>query len=290
MSDIYAEFGVNNAVISSGLTPEEHEQEMLSKPVEVRDRDDRIEVVESNEDEEGHEEGTQQEQDGDDQEGQEDYTDEEGGEPDNGFGPVGEPDAELVSNSEQIGEHEAAFDDMVTTAVDRGLPTESVDRIRQEYDNDDGLSEKSYKELAEAGYSRAFVDSYIRGQEALVQQYVSGIMEYAGGRKSFDALFTHLQTHSPDSAEALEQAMANRDLRTVKALINLAAGSRAKSFGKPAARSVTKRGVPATAAGAPAAEGYTSTSQMIKAMSDPRYSHDAEYRASVERKVAVSNF
>lgn len=286
MSDIYAEFGVNNAVISSDNI-EEHEQAMLAKPIEVRDGDDRIEAVESDES------TSEEETEGQAQEvelSESDESDESGeteGE-DAPFQPVGEPSEELVQSSERIAEHEGAFTDMVDTAIERGLSAESVARIQQEY-AEDGLTEKSYQELAAAGYSKNFVDSYLRGQEALVEQYVAGVIAFAGGQQNFDALYTHLQTNSPDSAEALVAAMENRDLKTVKAIINLAAGSRSKTFGKPAARSVTKRGIPAAAV-AVKTEGFTSSAQMIKAMSDPRYATDAEYRRSVEQKVAASSF
>ncbi|AWD92651.1 head assembly [Dickeya phage Ninurta] len=285
MSDIYAEFGVNNAVISSDNI-EEHEQAMLAKPIEVRDGDDRIEAVESDE-------STVDETEGEAQEVELSESDEsdESGETEGEaapFQPVGEPSEELVQSSERIAEHEGAFTDMVDTAIERGLSAESVARIQQEY-AEDGLTEKSYQELAAAGYSKNFVDSYLRGQEALVEQYVAGVIAFAGGQQNFDALYTHLQTNSPDSAEALVAAMENRDLKTVKAIINLAAGSRSKTFGKPAARSVTKRGIPAAAV-AVKTEGFSSSAQMIKAMSDPRYATDAEYRRSVEQKVAASSF
>lgn len=285
MSDIYAEFGVNNAVISSDNI-EEHEQAMLAKPIEVRDGDDRIEAVESDESTVDETEGEAQEVELSESD-ESDESDETEGEA-APFQPVGEPSEELVQSSARIAEHEGAFTDMVDTAIERGLSAESVARIQQEY-AEDGLTEKSYQELAAAGYSKNFVDSYLRGQEALVEQYVAGVIAFAGGQQNFDALYTHLQTNSPDSAEALVAAMENRDLKTVKAIINLAAGSRSKTFGKPAARSVTKRGIPATAV-AVKSEGFTSSAQMIKAMSDPRYATDAEYRRSVEQKVAASSF
>lgn len=285
MSDIYAEFGVNNAVISSDNI-EEHEQAMLAKPIEVRDGDDRIEAVESDESTVDETEGEAQEVELSESD-ESDESDETEGEA-APFQPVGEPSEELVQSSSRIAEHEGAFTDMVDTAIERGLSAESVARIQQEY-AEDGLTEKSYQELAAAGYSKNFVDSYLRGQEALVEQYVAGVIAFAGGQQNFDALYTHLQTNSPDSAEALVAAMENRDLKTVKAIINLAAGSRSKTFGKPAARSVTKRGIPAAAV-AVKSEGFTSSAQMIKAMSDPRYATDAEYRRSVEQKVAASSF
>lgn len=205
------------------------------------------------------------------------------------FTPLGDTPQELISASEQLGEHEEGFQEMINIAAERGLSAEAIERIQQEYDSDDGISAKSYAELAEIGYTKAFVDSYIRGQEALVEQYVSSIIEYAGGRDKFEALHTHLETHNPEAAQSLDAALENRDLATIKAIINLAGQSRAKTFGRKPARSVTNRAIPAKPQ-APKVEGFATRAEMVKAMSDPRYRHDSAYRRSVEQKVYHSKF
>ena len=151
------------------------------------------------------------------------------------------------------------------------------------------MSDASYAKLAEIGYTKAFIDSYIRGQEALVEQYVNSVIEYAGGRDRFDALYNHLETHNPEAAQSLDNALTNRDLATVKAIINLAGESRAKAFGRKPTRSVTNRAIPAKPQ-ATKREGFADRSEMIKAMSDPRYRTDANYRRQVEQKVIDSNF
>lgn len=83
--------------------------------------------------------------------------------------------------------------------------------------------------------------------------------------------------------------MMNRDLATIKAIINLAGESYTKKFGKPANRSVTKRATPVKPV-ARQKEGFTNQAEMIKAMSDPRYRSDAAYRQMVEQKVIDSSF
>ncbi|WP_289474857.1 capsid assembly protein, partial [Klebsiella pneumoniae] len=211
--------------------------------------------------------------------------DEEGSEE---FEPVGDVPDELNEASSQLEEHEAGFEEMVNQAAERGLSEETIVRIQQEY-GEDGLSEESYEELAKAGYSKSFVDSYIRGQEALVEQYVQSVMEYAGGEAQFQAIYNHLEVSNPDAAESLVSALENRDLATVKAIVNLAGASRAKTFGKPAARSISKRAVPAAPVRTKQS-GFESQAEMIAAMSDPRYRHDSKFRAEVERKMMYSQF
>ena len=296
-ADVYASFGVNNAVMT-GSTPTEHEQNMLSLDVAARDGDDAIVLSEepSYHNDDPYAAGKDPFANEEDDEGRIQVRISEDGkeaEFDTGsdnaeFEPLGDTPEELSQVTEQLGQHEEGFQAMVEQAVERGLSAESVTRIYEEYEAD-GISEKSYAELEAAGYSRAFVDSYISGQEALVDQYVNQVVAFAGGKERFSAIHTHLEATNPAAAESLETAMMNRDLATVKAIINLAGESYTKKFGKPANRSVTKRATQVKPV-ARQKEGFTNQAEMIKAMSDPRYRSDAAYRQMVEQKVIDSSF
>lgn len=311
-ADVYASFGVNSAVLT-GSTPEEHQENMLALDVAARDGDDAIELNTNSDDpygsdvdpfgepEEGRmqvrisadgsdeqdgEEGSEEEQPGDEEGQLEEVTEE--GEPEE-FKPIGETPADINEASQQLEEHEAGFNDMVATAIERGLSQDAVTRIQQEYQNEDSLSDESYRELAEAGYSKAFVDAYIRGQEALVNQYVEKVMDFVGGRERFQQVYSHMQTNNPEGAEALIKAFESRDVATMKTILNLAGQSRDKTFGKKAERSIAKRATPAKPAPRKAV-GFESQAEMIKAMSDPRYRTDSKYRREVEQKVIDSTF
>lgn len=298
-ADVYASFGVNSAVMTGGSVSA-HEQNMLALDVAARDGDDAIELVEEEERGERDPYDTSDPFGEEDDEGRIQVRIGEGGEPSEPevteefteggeeFTPLAEVPAELTTASEQLEEHEQGLADMIETAIERGLSAEAVERIQEEYEAD-GISEKSYAELAAVGYSRAFIDSFVRGQEALVDAYVASVKEYAGGAEKFDALYSHLETSNPEAAESLMSALESRDLGTVKAIINLAGTSRAKTFGRQPTRSVTQRAIPAKAQ-APKVEGYATRAEMVKAMSDSRYRSDAAYRAEVERKVWASNF
>ncbi|ATW57746.1 capsid assembly protein [Escherichia phage EG1] len=299
-ADVYASFGVNSAVMSGGSV-EEHEQNMLALDVAARDGDDAIELASDEEETErdlydnsdpfGQEddEGRIQVRIGDGSEPTDVDTGEDDFEGTEEFTPLGETPEELVAASEQLGEHEEGFQEMINIAAERGMSAETIEAIQREYEENEELSDASYAKLAEIGYTKAFIDSYIRGQEALVEQYVNSVIEYAGGRERFDVLYSHLETHNPEAAQSLDNALTNRDLATVKAIINLAGESRAKAFGRKPTRSVTSRAIPAKPQ-ATKREGFADRSEMIKAMSDPRYRTDANYRRQVEQKVIDSNF
>ena len=251
----------------------------------------RISADGSDEDEpQGDDESTEGEGEEEQQDDTESQSEEvtEGDEPEE-FKPIGETPADINEASQQLEEHEEGFNDMVATAIERGLSQDSVTRIQQEYQNDEGLTEASYAELAAAGYSKSFVDAYIRGQEALVNQYVDKVMDFVGGRERFQQVYGHMKTNDPEGAETLIKAFEARDVATMKTILNLAGKSRDKTFGKPAERTITKRATPAKPV-ARKAEGFESQAEMIKAMSDPRYRSDSKYRREVEQKVIDSTF
>lgn len=291
MSDIYAEFGVNGAVMSSNNITE-HEQNMLALPTSVRDGDESIETIDP---ETEVELGTEQDQDTDVE-----VTDNEAGDGDNDaaeegseteFTPLGEPDAELVESSRQIDEYAEGFAQMREQAIKAGLSAEVADQIEAEYERDNQLSEASLKALEAVGYSRGFVRSFINGQEALANTYVSQIQAYAGGPEKFQAILSHLNATSKDAVASLEKAIESQDLHAIKTIINLGMASHTKKFGKTPQRSVTKR-APASPASArkSTVEGFASQREMIAAMSDKRYQDDASYRAQVEARVGASSW
>lgn len=303
-SNPYAQFGVHNAVLT-GDSIEDHNQNMLAQDVAVRDGDDAVELVHSDagvtvtdlvDDELNTEDRVEVNiPDGEFHEEVSDETDEaadEGAdEGDEGFTPLGDIPDELTQTSNQISEYADGFQQMKAQAVERGLPAEMAAQVEHEYEENGELSEASLKALEEAGFGRGFVQAYIKGQESLAEQYVGRIMEFAGGKDSFNRVVAHMQANSPDALEALEEAIQRQDIKAVKTTINLAMASQAKKFGQAPNRSVTRK-APASAP-KPAAtkpQGFPNSDAMVAAMSDRRYGTDPAYRASVQAKVAASNW
>lgn len=298
----YAQFGVHNAVMTSDAI-EDHRQNMLELDVAARDGDDAItlhedadvQVTDLVDDELNTDDrieinvptdGEFNEQ-ADQNEGDE-VADEGDAE---AFEPLGDIPDELTQTSNQISEYADGFQQMKAQAVERGLSAEMAARVESEYEADGELSEESLKALEEAGYGRGFVQAYVKGQESLAEQYVSKIMDFAGGKDAFNRVLTHMQANSPDALEALEDAIQRQDIKSVKTTINLAMASQTKKFGKAPSRNVNAR-APASAPqrSAPAVEGFANTDAMVAAMSDRRYQTDSKYRASVQAKVAASNW
>ena len=285
-SDVYASFGVNNAVMSSS-DPVEHEQNMLELNVATRDGDESIELVDPADLPEEEQEEEEQEEQQDEGEEQETETDADETE----FTPLGEPDAELTKASAEIEEYATGFMELREQAIKSGLPAEVAARIESEYEDNGTLSDDSYEKLAKAGYSKGFVNSFIQGQEALAQTFVAKITEYAGGKEKFDRVIDHLKANSPGTVDVLYDAIERQDLNAIRSVINLGMASQTKKFGKQPSRTINRRGAaPAGRQSAPQAQGFQSQNEMVKAMSDKRYGRDAAYTSEVERKVQFAAF
>ena len=285
---VYAEFGVSpNAITGSVEDLNEHQQSMLEKDVAVRDGDDAITFKQLEAEEAATEEETEVDPEVD-PEADHEEEDAEGSDPE--FVELGDTPKELTESVSALEDNEAAFDDMVASAVEAGKVTaEDVSGIKAEYAAKGELSEASYAKLAEAGYSKRFVDSFIRGQEAMAEQYAAGVVRYAGGAEQFNRILSHLETSDKSTREALEAAIVRKDLATTKAIINLAGRSLGKARGVAPARTITTQGKPAVAASKSQTEGFSSKADMVKAMSDPRYLRDAKYTMDVRAKVAASS-
>lgn len=288
---VYAEFGVSpNAITGSVEDLNEHQRSMLEQDVAVRDGDDAItfKQLEAENEEATEEDENVDETEGDDTEGNDDESDTEGD--DQEFVELGETPKELTESVTALNENEAAFDDMVSAAVEAGKVTaDDITAIKAEYASKGELSEASYAKLAEAGYTKRFVDSFVRGQEALAEQYAAGVVRYAGGAEQFNRILSHLEANDKSTKEALESAIIRKDLATAKAILNLAGRNLGKTRGVAPQRTLTTQGKPAVSTPKVQTEGFSSKADMVKAMSDPRYLRDAKYTMEVRAKVAASS-
>lgn len=297
MTDIYAEFGVTNATMST--SQEEHEQNMLALDVDTRDGDDQISLGEPEEEHEEEQEVPLEDQEvpsddeGDDEQEDGDGSDEQSDDEqeDQEFKALGEPDEELKAATAQINEYAEGFESLKNQAIERGLDAAVAADIVAHVDADEPLTEAQLVALEAAGYSRQFVNSYIKGQKAITQSYADSIIKYAGGKEQFDAIMTHLKATDPSAEDALYGAIERQDLALIRTMINLGMAGRTKKFGTAPARNLARK-APASApkAARTKVEGFSSKTEMTKAMSDPRYGRDTAYTQNVEQKVWVSNW
>lgn len=165
------------------------------------------------------------------------------------------------------------------TVENKGL---DFDGLYNEYGENGNLSPETYSNLEQAGLSKEVVDSYIQGQEAIQQQQVNALQAEVGGESEYQAMIEWAGSNlseseqdafnaTLDNAESAKFAIQGLNARYKAANPNLIGGNR-------------------TSGGSNTSRGYTTKSEMMEAMSSPKYKVDHTYRAEVQRKVALSTF
>jgi hypothetical protein len=158
----------------------------------------------------------------------------------------------------------------------------SLTDLTAEFEQTGQLSEDSYEKLAKVGVSRDYVDAYIRGQEALITQYQGEVFNVAGGRDGYTAMIQWAsQNLNAEEIEAFNTTVNSGNLEQAKLAVK----------GLHARFSSTEGNEPSLVTGNPGDSGgvFRSTSELVEAMSNPKYKSDPAYRADVEKKLARSN-
>ena len=158
------------------------------------------------------------------------------------------------------------------------------DKFQSEYDSEGGISEASMAELEAAGLPKTLVDSWIRGQEALMNDYETAVYDVAGGQESYSELVSWAGDNLTQSeAAAFDKAVDSRDLDMVKLAV---AGLQSRY---QAAEGSTPQLLQGDASQDAAGGAFSSVAEMSSAMRDPRYQTDAGYRQQVAEKLSRSN-
>jgi hypothetical protein len=156
--------------------------------------------------------------------------------------------------------------------------------LTAEYDQNEGLTDDSYKALEAAGIPKATVDQYIQGQQALVAQAQTEAYSLTDGKEGYEAMSGWAKANL--SAEELSNYNTqvnspNSKVRSM-AIRGLHAQFSADSGdGKPLVHGGSTTGTTG---------GFGSRAQMVAAMQDSKYQSDPAYRAEVENKIANSKF
>ena len=248
-----------------------------------------IEVQEPAENTEQAEEQQQQEQEQqqEQQQQQENNTTDENSD-DGNFDDTKEP---AEANNEEKADESKVVEDTIKATKEsveeatKTLSEKGIDygALTTEYEEKGALSEDTYKKLADAGYPKAVVDTYIRGIEAANEAFVNSVYTVAGGKDEYDKLSNYIQSKGKDAVEGFNDALMNGSLSTVKMLIN---GFKAEMTLRNGTQKASVLG-----SGSPAGtSGFANEADMDKAMDDPRYGVDEEYTKQVTKRLSKSKF
>ena len=167
-----------------------------------------------------------------------------------------------------------------------------VTALAEEYERDGALSEESYKELADNGFPKEVVDAYIRGVKAstqeqteLAQKEVDAILQEAGGLERYEKVMAWASDKlSPEEQEAYNKAVTSSDPTVARLVVQGLMSRYDKEYGSSPSLLSGDGGM----AGTPITNAFSNRSDMVQAMSDPRYGKDPDYTREIEGKILRS--
>ena len=159
----------------------------------------------------------------------------------------------------------------------------SISQATEEFAESGELSDATFEALEKAGLPRSFVEQYINGQQAVSAQQASEIKNAIGGDDNYKAMsdwaVENLSEGELDAFNSIVEGQSVEQARiAVKGLYSqfLADGGKSPSL------------VQGTTSGA-SVQPFGSVAQLTEAMGDKRYANDPDFRAQVEKRLAVSN-
>lgn len=145
------------------------------------------------------------------------------------------------------------------------------------------LSEESFEALAKEGLPRELVESYIQGQQAMMETQSNQVKETVGGDANYQAMAEwaaeNLSEGEIDAFNEIVESgtidQANVAVRGLYAEFR-SAGGKAPNL------------LQGSTSGTGGAKPFNSAAQVTEAMRDPKYKNDPAYRELVEQRLAVT--
>jgi Phage T7 capsid assembly protein len=159
------------------------------------------------------------------------------------------------------------------------------DKLSDSYWEKGALADTEYAQLEKAGIPKHLVDSFIAGQQALVDNTRNNVFNSVGGEESYNSITEWAaENYTPEEIAAFNKTVNGTDATaTLLAVKGLKARYDATVGFEPAdaikGETAVKRGQPV----------YRSIAEMEKDMGDPRYQKDPAFRRDVEQKLARSD-
>lgn len=148
------------------------------------------------------------------------------------------------------------------------------------------LSEASYGELQKMGIPKAYVDEYIRNAQVAQESATNEFMKDFGGMEKWGQVSQWAaQAYAPEDVAAINKVLNTGDAATIKQVLR-GVYSQYESVNKSTAPNL----IHGDRSGSGYTNAYASKAEMVRDMSDPRYSKDPAFRKLVSDKLAKSNF
>lgn len=155
--------------------------------------------------------------------------------------------------------------------------------LLQEYADNGDLTEETRAKLAEIGLTKEFVDDFINGKKAIVEQQIAKEQEelaaFVGGKENLDSIIKWAAENMSE-----EEKLGLNDVKNMAAQKLILEGLKS--------RMENKEGVlPSFVQGGgqnPSDDIFESQAQMFEAIRDKRYLSDPAYQEKVTKKIQAS--
>lgn len=188
-------------------------------------------------------------------------------------------DSELQTEVTKITD---AANDLRKDLTSKGI---DFDAIAEEFSNNGDFTPETRAELAKAGYPQTVVDAFLSGLQATAEKIVNTVYSYCGGEDEYNKMAQFIKAQGEDTVTQFNRVIESGDLGQMKLAID---GFKARMGARTgvAGRSV----LGGNGTGGNAQKGFSSKSDMVKAMSDPRYGRDPSYTKDIQKKTMNSSF
>jgi len=162
--------------------------------------------------------------------------------------------------------------------------THDLSKFSEEWAEKGELSENSYKELQKLGYPQEFVDTYIEGFQAIQDRQVGEVYKTVGGEENYKAMTEWASANLSESEVAsYDNIITGNDPSQTKLAVKGLWAQYTEANGKQ------PKLIGGSQSGVSSVTPFRSTAEVVKAMSDPRYSSDPAYRKDVEKRLEFSD-
>jgi len=202
------------------------------------------------------------------------------------LGSQGQEEEEYEEQYEEVDEE---VDDVDVNAdasqVEQVITDAGLDfnAMQSEYAQNGGLSDETYEALNESGFPPELVDSWIQGQEALVNNFQETVFEQVGGQENYQQMLAWAADNLSDGEiAAYDNAIDSGDLGTVQLALS---GLQTKFQSETGTDPSLIDGQSTTVAGG----AYGSWAEATADIGNPKYETDPAFREQVAAKLMRSN-
>ncbi len=184
-------------------------------------------------------------------------------------------------NQQQQQEETQQAETPISEPQNRGVP-EGLGKFSDEFYDKGELSEDSFSELQDLGYSREIVETYINGYKSSQAVDADAIKGVAGGEDGYTELTEWAKGNMATNELELYNQMVGGTTENAKMAVEWLMSKRESVEGSE----------PNLVSGrpyAPAKDIFRSTAEVTNAMKDKRYGKDPAYTKDVEEKLGRSN-